>query len=230
MRSRLLLISGVIAGPLFLLALFVEGATRPHYDALRHPGSSLELGPYGWVQQVNFVVAGLLTLAFALGLRRALRLGRGSRWGPLLVGVWAIGLVAAGLFVTDPVSGYPPGTPDVLARPTLHGGLHDLFSLLGFVALGAAFVVLARRFAANGRWVWATYSIGTFVVYAVTFGLSAAAFQQTAALVALGGLFQRMAVVAGWAWLTLLAGDLLRRPQRPADPPPPPAAVLARVG
>jgi hypothetical protein len=72
-RTKALLVCGAIAGPLFTLAWVVEGATRANYQPLRHPVSSLELGGLGWTQRANFLVAGLLTLAFAMGLRRALR-------------------------------------------------------------------------------------------------------------------------------------------------------------
>src|SRR5207253_5617448 len=119
--TRALLACGVVAGPLFVAALLLEGALRPHYSALLHPGSSLALGDLGWIQDVNFLVAGVLTLAYAIGLRQALRPGRAAAWGPILVGWWAVGLLGAGLFVTDPVNGYPPGTPDHLTDPTLHG-------------------------------------------------------------------------------------------------------------
>jgi len=64
-----LLACGAIAGPLFTLGWAIEGATRTFYSALRHPVSSLELGDFGWTQVANFIVAGLLTLAFAIGLR-----------------------------------------------------------------------------------------------------------------------------------------------------------------
>jgi hypothetical protein len=57
---------------------------------LRHPVSSLALGDWGWLQTANFIVAGLLTLAFAVGLGLALRSEKGSTRGPLLVGVWAV--------------------------------------------------------------------------------------------------------------------------------------------
>ena len=40
--------------------------------------SSLALGDWGWTQIATFVVAGLLTLAFATGLRRAFRPPGGS--------------------------------------------------------------------------------------------------------------------------------------------------------
>ncbi|KAA9373687.1 DUF998 domain-containing protein [Microbispora cellulosiformans] len=107
MIDRLLLTCGLVAGPLFTAAYLTEGALRPHYRSLRHPVSSLAIGDRGWIQTVNFLVGGLLSLAFAVGLWRA----GPSHWGASLVGGWAIGLLCAGIFRTDPVSGYPPGTP-----------------------------------------------------------------------------------------------------------------------
>jgi hypothetical membrane protein len=99
---RWLLTLGALAGPLFVGTFLVAGALRAHYDPLRHPVSSLELGPHGWVQHANFIVAGLLTLALAAGARAALRTP-----AAVLIGVWALGLIGAGVFTTDPVSGYP---------------------------------------------------------------------------------------------------------------------------
>ncbi len=209
-KTKALLACGVIGGPLFVVAFVVQGATRPDYDPLRHPVSSLALGDPGWVQSANFVVTGFLTLAFALGLRLALRPGNGSTWGPLLVGVWAIGLLGAGVFVTDPVSGYPPGTPDRLSGNSWHGGLHDLFSLLGFVSLAAACFTFGRWFTGRGKRGWALYSAVSGVVFAVAFVLSSAGFAQVAGLVDLAGLLQRVAVTIGFCWLTLLAIHVLR--------------------
>jgi hypothetical membrane protein len=211
-KTKTLLACGVIAGPLFVLVFVVEGATRADYDPLRHPVSSLALGYWGWTQIANFVVAGLLTLAFAIGLRRVLRPGKGSTWGPLLVGVWAVGLLGAGVFVTDPVSGYPPGTPGRLSGYSWHGALHDLFSLSAFVALSAACFVFGRRFAARGERGWATYSAVTGVIFMGAFILSSAGFGQAEGLVDLAGLFQRVVVAVGFGWLTLLAVRFLRSP------------------
>jgi hypothetical protein len=172
-RTKTLLACGAIAGPLFTAAWAAEGATRAHYHPLRHPVSSLELGDLGWTQQANFLVAGGLTLAFAIGLRRALRPLGGSTWGPLLVGAHAVGLLGAGIFVTDPVSGYPSGTPDHLeAYGSTHAALHDLFSVGTFIGLPIACLVFARRFAGWGQRGWALYSAATGVVFAVAFVLT----------------------------------------------------------
>ena len=102
--TRRLLWCGVVAGPLFLLTALAEGATRAGYDPLRHPVSSLALGPPGWVQVANFSVAGALYLGYAVGLWRAPRTVVGTRIGTILIGAAAVGLLGAGAFVTDPVS------------------------------------------------------------------------------------------------------------------------------
>jgi hypothetical protein len=215
MTTRKLLACGVIAGPLFVVAFIVEGATRANYNPLRHPVSSLELGDFGWTQVANFIVAGLLTLAFAAGMRRALRPVGGSTWGPLLVGACAVGLLGAGIFLTDPLSGYPPGAPEQ-RHYSVHGALHDLFSALFFVGLPAACLVFARRFVGWGERGWAIYSAMTGVVFAVAFVLTSMAFGQAESLVDFGGLFQRIALIVGEGWLTLLAVHLLRTFSEPS--------------
>lgn len=209
-KTKALLACGVVSGPLFVSTFLVEGTTRANYDPLRHPVSSLALGGWGWTQVTNFIVAGLLTLAFSVGLRRVFRPPEGSTWGPLLVGVWAAGLLAAGAFVTDPVSGYPPGSPDRLSGYSWHGALHDLFSLVAFVALAAACFVFSRRFAVRGERGWTVYSAISGVAFAVAFVLSSAGFGQAEGLVDVAGLLQRVAVTVGFGWLTLLATRFLR--------------------
>ncbi|MGX7674462.1 DUF998 domain-containing protein [Plantactinospora sp. DSM 117369] len=203
---KALLVCGLVAGPAFMAALLVQGAVRADYDPWRHPGSSLALGPWGWVQVVNFVVAGALTIAFAAGLRRSLPVGPGSRMGPLLVAIWGVGLLGAGVFVGDPVSGYPRGTPALPAEPSWHGLLHDwAFSLPGFLALTMAMLVMAYAFARRGAGVWALYSGLSAAVFLAFFFLAGAGFGQDPELVATAGLWQRLGVGAGWLWLAALA-------------------------
>ena len=208
-RTRALLTCGVVAGPLFTVAWLVEGATRAGYDPLRHPISSLAIGDLGWTQDASFVVTGLLTLAFAAGLWRAMRPLGGSTWGPLLIGACGIGLLGAAAFVADPISGYPPGTPGVAPYLSVHGGLHQLFSTFVFIGLPAACLVFTRRLAGWHERGWAIYSAVTAVAFLAAFVLASAGFGQSASLVAFGGLFQRIALTAGWIWLTLLALHLL---------------------
>jgi len=203
--DRVLLRCGVVAGPLFVATFLVEGARRPGYDPRRHPVSSLALGPGGWVQAANFTITGVLYLALAAGLVRTSDPAAGTSAGPALIGAAAVGLLGAGAFTTDPVSGYPPGTPDAPARHSTRGALHDLLSVPTFIGLPAAALSYARAFRQSGDRGWAAYSAGSALVMLTGFGLASAAFSQAPSLVNRGGLFQRACVTTGFAWLTALA-------------------------
>jgi hypothetical protein len=209
---KVLLVCGAIAGPLFTAAWILEGATRAHYNPLRHPISSLSIGELGWTQSSVFVVTGLLTLAFAFGLRRRLPPQGGSTWGPILIGAMAIGLLGAGIFVTDPMNGYPPGTPDLPLQYSVPGRLHRLFSAFVFLGLPIACFVFARLFGKWGARRWANYSRATGIAFVLLFIVTSAGFAQVEGLVDYAGLLQRITLTIGWAWLTLLAVYMLKTP------------------
>ncbi len=197
-----LLAGGVLAGPLFLTTALVEGARRPGYRPRRHPVSSLALGPGGLVQTANFLVAGTLYGGAAIGLARSA--AGGNRAVPILVGAAAVGLVGAGAFTTDPVNGYPPGTPDQLTERSTSGLLHDLLSVPTFLGLPAAAVLDAWRSRRQGRKWWALYSAKSAVVALGAFGLASAGFGQEPHLVDRSGVFQRIFVGTAFGWLTAL--------------------------
>ena len=199
--TRALLACGVVAGPLFIAVVLLQALTRQGFDLRRHPLSLLSLGELGWIQITNFVVAGLLSVAFAMGLRRVLHPGRGGRWGPLLVGAYGVGLIMGGVFVADAGAGFPPGAPaGAPEQLSWHGILHDVGHLLALLSLLAACFVLARRFAALGQRVWASYCVATGVAL---LGLMAWPDRDTV-LAQLA-----VAIVLGWAWVSVTAARLL---------------------
>jgi hypothetical protein len=57
--TRLLLLCGAIAGPLFIFVLLLQDYTRPGFDPRLDLLSLLSLGDWGWVQMVNFILAGI---------------------------------------------------------------------------------------------------------------------------------------------------------------------------
>lgn len=207
-RTRALLACGVLAGPLFIVVGLLQMLTRDGFDPIRHPLSLLSLGDLGWAQIANFVVAGALFVAAAVGMRRALRAGPGRTWGPLLVGVYGAALVMGGVFVADPALGFPPGTPDgIPEQVSWHGAVHTVAPVLASLTLGAAGLVSARRFAALGRRGWAAWSVAVAVV-----GLAPAPLGNHDLFFVLLGL----TVAHGLVWLSALAArlraDLVRGP------------------
>ena len=199
--TLVLLACGVVAGPLFVAVALLQALTRDGFDLGRHPLSLLSLGELGWIQIANFVVAGLLSVAFAVGMRRVLHPGRGGRWGPLLIGAYGVGLIMGGVFVTDAGAGFPPGAPaGAPEQLSWHGVLHAIAPVLAFLSLILACFVLARRFAGLRQRGWATYCVATGVAL---LGLLAWPDQDTV-VVQLA-----VAIVLGWAWLSVLAARLL---------------------
>jgi hypothetical protein len=220
--TRGLLRCGMAAGPVFVAVFLLEGAARDGYRPLRHPVSSLALGSRGWIQTANFAVAGTLFLAGAAGLARAGDPIAGGWAAPVLVGAAGAGLIGAAVFTTDPVSGYPPGTPDALTQPSRTGTAHNLAAVPVFTGLPAAALACGWRSWGAGQHRFGLYSAGTAVTMLTSMVLAGAGFGQSPRLVNLGGLFQRASIITGFAWLTTLSAQALRRtpattaPRRPA--------------
>jgi hypothetical protein len=204
--TKTLLAYGVIAGPIYVLVSLAQALTRDGFEFNRHPWSALANGAFGWIHVTNLVGTGLMTLAFAVGLRRALRPGRAAIWGPRLVGAYGASLVAAGAFRADPAMGFPPGTPDGAAVVSWHGTLHFIFGAIGFTCLIAACLVIARRFAAERRSRWVAFSRFTGVLVLVGFVALAAGGGSAWSLLAFTA-----AVVLAAVWLSAVATHLYRR-------------------
>jgi hypothetical membrane protein len=208
--TRLLIACGAIGSILFVLVLLIEGATRPGYDVWTQAGSALSLSEQGWMQITNFIVSGLLILGFAVGVRQTFRRGRGGTWGPILLAAVGIGLIVAGIFVTDPAQGYPPGTPSGPAvHTTFHGAIHFFVGGLAFFSgLPAACFVFARSFASDPQWKgWTLYSVITGIFMVAFFGVFAIASMHSGP----AGLFERISIGIGMAWIALFALRLLRQ-------------------
>jgi hypothetical protein len=218
-RTRRQLRCGVVAGPVFVAVFLLEGAVRDGYRPLRHPVSSLALGSRGWIQGVNFATAGTLVLAAAAGLARASDPAAGGHAAPTLIGAAGAGLLGSAIFPTDPVSGYPPGTPGALPGPSQTGAAHNLMAVPVFFGLPAAALACSRRSWNAGQRGFGLYSAGTAVTMVATSALAAAGFGQSARLVSLGGLFQRASIITGFAWLTALSTRALQRAGSRASPP-----------
>jgi hypothetical protein len=153
--SPLLLGAGAVAGPLFLGAGIIQGIVRDGFDFTHNAISQLSLGDPGWIQIVNFLVTGVLIIAGAFGVRQATRGTKTGVWACGLIIVVGASFLVSGVFRADPGNGFPSGTPKgATASISTHGAVHLVGGMVGYLALCAAFLVLARHFAAQGRRRW----------------------------------------------------------------------------
>ena len=196
-----LLACAIAGSSLFVVAVLVQSFTRAGFDPRVHALSMLALGDLGWIQTLTFVLSGALILASVTGFRRALSPGRGRIWGPVLIGLFGVGLIWGGLFPTDAGLGFPDGAPAGIPEPTVIGTLHNLSPTLVAVSLVAACIVLARRFAGMKRWGWMAYCIATPVAY-LLLGFVAFPLGDFRWVLAGGAII--------WVWPAVIAWDLIR--------------------
>jgi uncharacterized protein YndB with AHSA1/START domain len=192
-------------GPVLFVSIFViEGRLRVGYDSRAMYVSALSLGPRGWVQILNFVVFGLLLLAFARGVAA----GAPSRVGPALLTIIAFGYLLSGPFVMDPV-----GTSRSLM--SIHGTVHGILGGIVFLLMPVSCFVFVHRFRRDPKWrslQWCTLAAGTTIAIAVA--ILTIATKVVSAQNAFDpwlGLIQRAAIVPYMVWLFIFALTLRRK-------------------
>ena len=157
--TRILLVGGIVAGPLFIALWAVQALTRDGFRPTFHPLSLLSLGDFGGVQIASFVVTGILLIGAGVGLRRAWRGGVGATSIPVLIALMGVGLIIAGVFVTDAGAGFPAGAPEGAPVMSWHGAVHEVGFVLTQLAFVVAAIILAVRFGRAGRRGWMIASI-----------------------------------------------------------------------
>jgi uncharacterized membrane protein YidH (DUF202 family) len=156
-RKRTIVMAAALAGmlgPVLFVAVLL-GLTDLQYDFMLRIGwrpltdpsgawpSGLALGPYGPLQDANFVVSGLLLALFSLGLSMGTTDGPSSSLGPALLLVAGIAMALMG-FESDPMQRVGPRS--------LHGLVHDAAFVLFILAMLAALFSLWRKFRTDLRW------------------------------------------------------------------------------
>ncbi|TQM29981.1 DUF998 domain-containing protein [Nocardia bhagyanarayanae] len=194
MKTEKLLAAGILATPMFFVVALAQAFTKDGFDLREHMISQLALGPLGWIQIANFLVTGALFALVAVGLRRGLTTGIGRTWISRLVGVFAAGMIGAGVFVCDPYQGYPAGAAEAM---TWHGTLHGVSAAVAGLALVAVLVIMARRFRAEQRTGAAVLSIVIAVVYVVL----------PASIPALTSITFPIASLLAWGWVAVFAAE-----------------------
>lgn len=143
--TRRLLIAAAVAGPGFYASSVLQALLRDGFDIRVHPLSQLATGGPGWIQMISFVLAGLGVIALAVGHRRLVRTGAGSRIAPIALGIFGAGFVIAGCFPMDPQNGFPIGAPEGAVAMSWHSVVHSAGAALSFTALAVACIALLVR-------------------------------------------------------------------------------------
>ena len=201
--TRALLRCGMVAGAFYLAVGIGQALMRDGFDFAKHPLSVLANGTGGWVQTANFVLTGLMVLGAAVGFQRVL--GPTSRAIGYFLGAFGASMIVAAVFRADPMDGFPIGTPK--GPPTsmsTFGLLHFVSGALGFVSLAVSCFLAARAMSRrNARSLGRLSFVCGLIVVLGFFG--GAAIPNSSPVVGIW-----IAVVVGWAWLTVMSRQLSR--------------------
>jgi hypothetical protein len=192
-RISRLLWCGVGGAVSFVAVFLVNDKLKPAYDPVHDFVSEAAIGPGGWVQIANFLTAGALLALSSLALTRAV-----SRWTGRLVRIVGAGLMAAGVFVTDPVPN---------DHTTWHGTVHNIVSVPVFACLALACFTAAKW---RPTLDWRFYCLATGIAVPALFGTAGA-------VTGTSGLWQRATIIVGWSWLAVLGLRALRLQPRQTD-------------
>jgi hypothetical protein len=184
-KAQKALLAGGLGGVLFVLIFLLLGALAPGYDALRETISALEFTPFGFAQRINFLVFGLMLMAFALALRRELGSGRGAVLIPTFQCLSGIGVAGDAIFIHEP--------------------LHLVCDLITFNSALLVLLLFAWRFSGDSRWKgWTAYSVLTALVMMAFL----TAFGVTNHMGGPAGTFEKLASLMRTTWSAVLVVEL----------------------
>jgi len=167
-----------------------------------NPISVNALGPYGWLQTINFFVFGLLVLFFTVGLHRNISGGQGSKIGPAMLGIFGVAMLCSAGTIEDAQFSDPT---------TLHAWLHVIGFILFLAGLTPSYFFMWRRLRKDARWAgydWYTLATGVLVVLLIfSDPLKALDSAQHAAWWGAAG---RLHLLVGLGWFTVIGSRLWR--------------------
>lgn len=142
-KQKIFALCGIIAPILFTLLVIVASLIRQDYSQIYNFISDLGVGPYAIIQNLNFVIFGILSIGLALGLRGGLPTPQGNalKAGVWLVIIFGLCIIGAGIFPEDYLSQGP----------------HNLVSALAFLTIIAAQLLIGHGLKNADNTIWGRY-------------------------------------------------------------------------
>ena len=208
-RGRLVLGWLAVMGPIaFTIAWIVSEVLQDGYSPRRDYISELAAldARHAWIMITGFLLLGVGTIALGIGLAGAVEGGL-ARIGSILVALAGVGIIVAGLARVDCRSRLDACAARIDAGDvSWHSATHELVSLVLFLALVAAPLVLARAFSGEEPWRdLRAYSIATGVV-----GLVLLVLLFSGVAGNWSGVVQRVFVTVLLLWIAILGARLIR--------------------
>ncbi len=210
----LLALSGVAGPILFAVVVTILGFVGTDYSQVEHLISQLGATgvQYAGVLNINFILTGLLLVAFAVGLYRSVGNGRAGMTGSGLVVLAGIGVIGSGVFPEDLYL--------AVEEATFSEFMHDFFGVVASLAAVIATVIFSRILPRDD--VWRRYRPYSLITGVVAFGLLVLASladpekEAISALQPWAGLLQRSFLAVCMLWIAVMGLRLFRLAGQPS--------------
>ncbi|MFF2154880.1 DUF998 domain-containing protein [Paenibacillus chitinolyticus] len=194
--SRFALLS-VFSGTLFILVLCSLHLLEPEFDPTWRFISEYALGGFGWMMQLAFGLLAAVQICVAVAIYPQIRTVTGYI-GLVILGISAIGVLIAAIFITDPISISPDDA-------TFSGKMHSIGAMLDYTPVAA--LLLSISLTRDNTWrpvrnrLFA--SAGVALAAMIVFILQIPQDGQFGPEV-LAGLFGRVLIIADLLWLLIV--------------------------
>jgi Protein of unknown function (DUF998) len=153
----------IIGFAYFAITVVAMYFLNPAYDLISSFEGNYHLAPYEFLAASTFFSLGLGSLALTIGLYQEMSRSVGFSIGLLLLGIWSVGILIAGIFPANDGGSTVPHMTTVLiagifpveveAYPeTTFSFIHILAILGSFFSLSLAAILLAWRFKHEEKW------------------------------------------------------------------------------
>ena len=134
-NPRIYYTATIIGIILYLVLDIIAQLLPPHYNFITQAESDLAVGPYGYVMAINFLIRGLFSLSFIIGLIITFNSEKSRyRAGLILLGIWTLGAFILAFFPADITPPY-----------TTHGMIHGVTAIAVFLGGSLGILILTIR-------------------------------------------------------------------------------------
>ncbi|MEX3616989.1 DUF998 domain-containing protein [Paenibacillus glucanolyticus] len=190
-------LASIIAGGLFVLLLSSLHLLEPEFDPTWRFISEYALGDFGWMMHLAFGLLALAQISVAITIFPHIRTVTGYI-GLVILGISAIGVIIAGIFVTDPITVSPDDA-------TFSGSMHSIGAMLDYTPVAALLISLSL----SRLDVWRPMKrvlLTSAIIAIVAMLLFVLQIPQDGQFGpgVLAGIFGRFLILADIAWLTIV--------------------------
>ena len=197
--ARRLALGGLVGPIWFVTLVILQGLLQPDYSHIAMPISALAAWPLGWVQILNFLVAGAGLGAFGVAVHLGIRPARHGVIGPALLVANGVGIVIAGAFPWVMIDGVPTETP-----------AHVVGAIVAFGSISLGLPFVSRRMRHDPSWRdLSTYTMATGIAVVLLFiAMGMFAIDDGTPLHPWAGLIQRILCAIWFTWMMVVARRL----------------------